>query len=407
MHFGPILRALMHHKARFLLITMEVALTLAIVVNCVNVLLDLRSLYVRDSGVDEESILAIRTLPITKDFESEDYVEEVQRADLEHLRAVPGIVGAAATHAIPLSGSGSTTGRKPLGSEMDGQAAPYFVVSDGIEDALDLDIVAGRRFELSDWEYEMDEDGNAVNRNVILSQSLADVLFPDGDALGQVIESSGGEVTNSIVGIARRIPNSWPSWREGRERALLFPGRPGSERSMIYLARVEPEALESVLESVEDVMLAANSGRLITVETINEIKREDFTSQIAVVKMISAVIVLLILVTSLGIVGLTSFTVAQRTRQIGTRRALGATRSDILRYFLVENWIITGIGLVIGLGLAFGLNYALVSFADAPKIPVGLLLSGVALLWGTGVLAALAPAWRATRVAPEIATRTV
>lgn len=407
MHFGPILRALMHHKARFLLVTVEVALTLAIVVNCVNVMLDLRSLYVRDSGIDEENVLAIRTLPFAKEFESEDYVDEVRRADLEHLRAVPGVEGAAAVHAVPLSGGGSATGRKPVDSELDPQTAPYFLVSDGIEDALGLEIVAGRRFELSDWEYEENEDGAAVNRNVILSQAMADTLFPDGDALGQMIQSAGGEITNSIVGIARRIPNSWPSWREGLDRALLFPGRPGTERRMNYVARVEPEALDSVFESVEDLMLAANPGRLITVETISEIKREEFTSQLAVVKMISAVIVLLVLVTSLGIVGLTSFTVAQRTRQIGTRRALGATRGDILRYFLVENWIVTGIGLVLGLGLALGLNYALVSFADAPKMPVGLLLGGVALLWGTGILAALAPAWRATRVAPEIATRTV
>lgn len=123
--------------------------------------------------------------------------------------------------------------------------------------------------------------------------------------------------------------------------------------------------------------------------------------------MISVVVVLLVLVTSLGIVGLTSFTVAQRTRQIGTRRALGATRGDILRYFLVENWIITGVGLALGVVLALGLNYALVSFANSPKMPIGLLLGGMALLWGTGVLAALAPAWRATQVSPEIATRTV
>ena len=407
MHFGPIFRALMHHQARFWLVTLEIALTLAIVANCVNVMLDLRSLYVQPSGLDEEHIISVTTEPFAEEFEDSDYVDEVRRADLEHLRAVPGVVGVAATHATPLSGGGSQTARKPLGSDMDAHATPYFAVSDGIEDALGLEMVAGRRFELADWDYERDEDDNPIHRNVILSQALADAIFPDGDALGQVLQSSEGQLTNTIVGIARRIPNSWPSWRQGREWALLFPGEPGSQRRMTYLVRAEPGALEPVLESLEEVMLAANPGRIVSAETISEVKKEEFTGQLGVAKMISVVIVLLILVTSLGIVGLTSFTVAERTRQIGTRRALGATRGDILRYFLVENWIITGIGLGVGVLLTLGLNYALVSFADSPKMPIGLILGGMALLWVTGVVAALAPAWRATQVPPEIATRTV
>jgi putative ABC transport system permease protein len=125
------------------------------------------------------------------------------------------------------------------------------------------------------------------------------------------------------------------------------------------------------------------------------------------IKMLSAVSALLLVITSLGIVGLTAFSVTQRTRQIGTRRALGATKGDIVRYFLVENWIITGIGLVLGTGLTYGLNVALTHIAEAPKLDLALLAGGMLLLWATGIVAALVPALRATNVAPEIATRTV
>ena len=97
----------------------------------------------------------------------------------------------------------------------------------------------------------------------------------------------------------------------------------------------------------------------------------------------------------------------QRTRQIGTRRALGASKGDIISYFLIENWMITGFGLLFGLVLTYGLNYALVSFADGAKIDLKLLIAGSLLLWLTGVVAALAPAVRATSVSPEVATRTV
>jgi len=117
--------------------------------------------------------------------------------------------------------------------------------------------------------------------------------------------------------------------------------------------------------------------------------------------------VLLFGVTSLGIVGLTSFSVTQRYRQIGTRRALGATRAAILRYFLVENWVITGLGLAIGLALSFALNQVLVSIADAPRLEWGLLASSLFLFWLVGLMAALLPAMRGMKISPVIATRTV
>ena len=99
-------------------------------------------------------------------------------------------------------------------------------------------------------------------------------------------------------------------------------------------------------------MLGLNPGRIVRVETLSEVKNETYMVTHAMVKMLTGVIGFLILVTSLGIVGLTSSSVTQRIRQIGTRRALGATKGDIVRYFLVENGVITGFGLVFGIALA-------------------------------------------------------
>lgn len=408
MHLGPIFRALMHSKARFWLVMLEVALTLAIVANCVNLMLDVRGKFVRDTGIDEEHIIVVETEPFAPEFQDEGYVAEVQRADLERLRAYPGVVAAAAFHAVPLSGGGSATGRRPLGSEQNGETTPYFVVSDQALQTLGVEVSEGRDFRLSDWDYEENENGDAVDRSVIVSRAWAEKLFPDGDALGQRIESSDGDIRNTIVGIVERIPNSWPDWDEGRDWTLLFPGKePGNERRMRYLVRAEPGAVDAVLGGLEETMLELDPGRIVSLETMDEVKRETFNAELAVNTMLTALIALLVLVTSLGIVGLTAFSVAQRRRQIGTRRALGATRGDILRYFLVENWMITGLGLAVGVALAFGLNYLLTRVADAPRMPWGLIFGGMALLWVTGILAALAPAWRATRVAPEVATRTI
>ena len=126
-------------------------------------------------------------------------------------------------------------------------------------------------------------------------------------------------------------------------------------------------------------------------------------------RILSIVIFLLIFVTSLGIVGLTSFSVAERTRQIGTRRALGAQRKDILRYFLLENWIVTTMGLTLGILLAYGLNVALVSRVGASSsMPcrAGRRRRGVPLARPV-CSATYFPALRGARVAPAVATRNV
>lgn len=407
MHFGPILRALLHNKTRFWLITLEVALTLAIVVNCINVMLDFRDQYTHPSGMDEANLMVVTTEPFAAEFKDEEFVENLEREDLASLRSFPGVRDAMATTSVPLSGVGSSTGRKALGSELDTESTPYYVVSDHVVETFGLDLLAGRRFEPGDFELEEDENGDILHRNVLATETLAMAYFPEGDALGKVIQNEEGELTNTIVGIVSDMDNSWPTWSDGKHRVLFLPGQPGSDRRMRYIVRADEGAMDSVFSGLEERVLETNAGRIVRVETLDEYRKDFYSAQLAMIKMLSSVSFLLLLITSLGIVGLTAFSVTQRTRQIGIRRALGATKGDIVRYFLVENWLITGIGLVIGAVMTFGLNFALVHIAGSPKLEWPLLLAGMLLLWVTGVLASFVPALRATRVAPEIATRTV
>jgi putative ABC transport system permease protein len=320
------------------------------------------------------------------------------------------VVAATGIHQIPLSGSGSATGRKPLGAEMDTVGAPYYVVTDGALETFGVDLIAGRDFQPGDWDYDEEAyEAGEPERGVILSKALADDLFPDGDALGKLIQSGSGERVNPVIGIVDKMENSWPGSTNLGGRVMLFPGRPGGGGvlGMRYMVRTEPGMVDAVYVDLEGVMRDLNPNRVITIRTLEEVKTENFTAQLGLTKMLTVVIVLLILVTALGIVGLTSFSVTQRTRQIGTRRALGASKGDVIQYFLVENWMITGFGLCFGLLLTYGLNYALVSLADGAKLDLRLLIAGALLLWATGILSALVPAIRATSVEPEIATRTI
>jgi putative ABC transport system permease protein len=397
----------MHNKSRFWLITVEVALTLAIAVNCINMMVDMRYDLIKPSGYDEENIIVVSTEPFGEAFNEDDFVDSIRKEDLRRLGAYPGVVAVTAIQQIPLSGSGSATGRKPLGAETDPITTPYFVVTENALTAFGVELVAGRNFEVGDWDFDEEavESGEEA-RNVIVSQALAERLFPEGSAVGQTIQSKGGERINTIVGVVDTMLCSWPT-SEVAEYTMLFAGKPGSGRRLQYMVRTEPGGVDAIYSEIENVVRQVNPDRVVSVRTLAEIKTENFQATLAVMKMLSTVISLLLVVTALGIVGLTSFSVTERTRQIGTRRALGASKVDIVGYFLIENWMITGIGLMFGLLLTYGLNFALVNLANGAKLDLGLVAGGAVLLWLTGIVAALVPAIRATAVAPEVATRTV
>jgi len=402
MELGPIFRALMHNPTRFWLITVEVALTLAIVVNCVAIILEQRELLTRPSGLDEPNLVVVTTQPFAGDFADENFLDTVREEDLRYLRAISGVRTACAMDYLPLAGGGSLTGLSAPDDESDGHPAPYFVVGLAALETLGVELVAGRDHIEADL-----RPGEGEPENLIVTQALADRLYPDGDALGKtVVDPDTREVFGHIIGIIREMHNAWPR-SSIAGLAMLRPGPVSNERELRYMVRTEPGALDAVFNQLEPTVLAVNADRIVTVRPIEEYKRRYFDDEIVLVKVLTVLAALLIGVTSLGIIGLTSFSVTQRTREIGTRRALGATRSAVLRYFVIEIWVITGIGLALGALLTYSLNYALTHLADAPAISWPLIVGGIALLWVIGLISALAPAFRATLVPPVVTTRSV
>ncbi len=402
MHFGPIVRALMHNPTRFWLITAEVALTLAIIVNCIAIILDQRELLTRPSGLDEENLVVVTTQPFADGFADGGFIDTVREQDLDTLRSLPGVRAAAAIDHVPLGGGGSITRFRAADDDGEGKTTPYFTVGLGALDALGVELVAGREHVESDLRPGPDDP-----ENLIVTQALADEFFPDVDAVGKTLyDVDSGELFGTIVGIIRQMHNAWPK-SQFVEQVMLLPGPPDDHRMLRYMVRTEPGAMDQVFSSLEPAIAAVNDGRIVKVRTLEEFKRGYFDDELVLIKVLSALAVLLVAVTTLGIIGLTSFSVTQRKREIGTRRALGATRTEVMQYFVTEIWVIVGIGLVAGVLLAYALNFALAHLAGAPALPWTLLAGGVALLWIIGIAAALAPAFQATLVPPVVTTRTV
>ena len=116
---------------------------------------------------------------------------------------------------------------------------------------------------------------------------------------------------------------------------------------------------------------------------------------------------LVLVFSALGIFGLATFNVNTRTRQIGTRRAVGARKRDIVRYFMTENWLVTTLGVVVGCGLALARGSGCPPSIGLPRLDLYYLVGGVLGLWVLGQLAAWQPALRAAKVSPAMATRNV
>jgi len=421
MEFGPILRSMRRNKVRYGLIIAEVALTLAVVANCVNMIRDARTQMAIVSGFDDDNLIRVNSRPFAPAFKEDGYLDNSVRNDLAVLRAIPGVKAASNTRFLPWQGGGSSMETRVLGSKGPMLRNQVYNADEGTLATLGSRLIEGRNFTREETESEtlkfrqifatsraVGPDGTPLEKtsqDIIISRAFGELLFPDGKALGKRLEDSDGDQYR-VVGVIDRFynPYGWPI----HEYVMFFPNTSRSYAGGAgYLVRAEPGRKAAVLASIEKALVSADPGRNIQVQPVSQIKERFQSRSALMVTILAVVIALLLFITSLGIVGLTVFSVAERTRQIGTRRALGAQRGDILRYFLLENWIVTTLGLALGVVLAFGLNVALVSRVNGPKMQPGLVAAGVLLLWIAGLAATFLPALRGARVAPAIATRNV
>lgn len=400
MPIGPILRAMKHNRTRFALIILEIAITLAIVTNAVNMILAERAELSRQSGFDDDNLLFVGIQPFAPEFREQSYVENIVHADLRALHAMPGVQAAAATGFLPWQGGGSSGVWRTQGYPEKFQAQIY-PTTKRLFDVLGVQVAQGRGF----TETDTPTDPNTSTKVTVISRALAKKLWGDANPIGRVITNGEGRTPRTVIGVIDRFYNPY-AWNIG-EFVLFTPGRAYGPDGMSYLIRVEPGAMKSVIAQLEPRLLKVNSGRIFRPIVINEMKDNFFSGRRLIVTSMTAVIIVLVFVTALGIVGITSLAVAERTKQIGTRRALGATRADILKHFLAENWIVTTIGLILGIIATYALNYALVSNLTDVKMPWYLVGVGMVILWVNGLVATIPPAMRAARVAPAIATRTV
>lgn len=420
MNLPPILAALRHHKAGVFLIGLQVALTLAIVCNLVCIVASNAALIHRPTGLDENNLFLIGQsfvgAPRGESKAALDKLDSMQLTDLATLRQLPDVQDVAPVSAMPLTGSSNIANVSLKPAQLHGLTqAALFWVGDQIMPTFGLHLVAGRDFTPADVRH-IDANAKTAPPLVIVSKALADKLYPHGDAVGKPIWLNENTAPSTIVGVVARLFTSEQEVHSPRAYyTIMIPARLDSA-STFYAVRTRPgrmrhamNAARKALFKVDPLRIMQSTGKysITGLHTFADIRAKGYALEIAVAQILGAISLILLLVTGVGITGLTSFWVRQRHKQIGIRRALGATRANILHYFQIENLIIAGGGVVLGAILGVGLNLWLMQRFSMDRMPVGYVAVGIVALLLLGQLAVYAPALRASRVPPVVATRSV
>lgn len=405
----PILSALKHHKTTVVLVALEIALTCAIVTNALFLIGDRLSAMRVATGVADTELVWVRATGL--DLGQDTELGSKQAADMAALRAMPGVESVAAVNALPLTRDYMAVGvwRQPGDKKSAIDNVVEYAGTPGVLKTLGVKLLEGRDFLPQEYvPYQANVIGGGPKEPpptvVIVTHTLADTLWPGENPLGRTFWlDSDGKAPVQVVGVVDHLLNPSINKYQGADRNMFLPVT--KVVGGLYVTRVRPDQRGAAKRAMPAVLQHVDPARMVQAEIYTDTIAEYYHGDRAMIWLLLVVTGCLLALTALGVVGLSSFWVQQRRRQIGIRRAIGATRRDILRYFQIENLLIVSLGVVLGSLSAVGLNLWLMRHYELAHMPLPWLASGAAVLCLLGQLAVLGPALRAAAVPPVVATR--
>ena len=391
--------ALRRHRMATMLIGLQIALACAVLCNALFLLNNRLQLMSMASGVDEQRLVVVSLQGTGNDL-GRDTLLRIKQA----LRGMAGVESVSMANAVPFTPQAGENGfRSVVEDPRYNQQGHFYVADNDFIRTMGLHLVEGR------W-LGSDEASNSTSflpasPSILMSRSYAQRIWPGQPSLGQVLFADG--VQRRVVGLIDDLARPDPEPLT-LDNTLVLTG--ADILGQVLVLRTDPPSRDRVLRQALDAVAQVAPDVVVDQTysgTFSELRDRYFASNRAMAGMLCGIIAAMLLVTALGIVGLASFWVQQRRRQIGIRRAIGARRSDILSYFQTENFLIVSGGIALGMVMAFALNIALMKLYEVPRLPLAYLPWGAVVLWIIGQLAVLGPALRAARVPPVLATRSV
>jgi predicted permease len=388
------------HAVRDALVVVEVAMALVLLVGAGLMLQTLAALRAIDIGFRPDHLLVARTfLPSPKYKAPRDRMAFVDRV-LEGVSALPGVESAAYASTLPFLSRGNTSGYRIEGRRLDaddpGDALDRVVTSDYLA-TLGVHLIEGRLFERG--------DGPGRAPVVVVNESFARRYWPKESALGHRITIYDDSTWRTIVGVVRDI----------RERGYELDLKPGVYRPLDLadgysvsqlVVRAAGDPL-SVAPAVRRVIAAVDPEQPVSaVRTMDDVIELQVTDRRQELTLLATFAALALILACIGLYGVLSYAVTQRSREIGVRMALGASGGKVLRMVVGRGLLLTAIGLLLGAGASWGLTGLMrgMLYGVRPTDPAT--FAGVAALLGAvSAIACWIPARRASRLDPMVVLR--
>ena len=401
-------------KLRSVLVIAEMALTVVLVVGAALLVRTFMNLQAVDPGFAMHNVISMSMSVSGDRFQKTAPVAQVIQQGTDRLHAVPGIIDAGVSNCLPMAGgfgmSFDVVGR-PKGNSPSTGGAGFCSISYGYFNSLKIPLLRGRSF--------TKEDDAAAPLVAVINQAMARQYWPNGDPLKERILIGAGagpafaEGSRQVIGIVGDTHDGGPNRDPSPMMYIPLAQMPDLETALnsrvaplwwFVRSQVDPRTLT---KTITTALREASDGLPVAhIRTMEEIEATNIARQRLNMMLLAIFGSAGLLMAAIGVYGVMSYSVQQRTQELGVRMALGAQASNLRNMVIRQGMTLTLIGVVVGAGGAFWLTHFLKSFLFGVKpldpisfIATPLLLSFVALvsIW--------APAIRATRVDPMTALR--
>ena len=388
-----IIKSLLRRKVVTALLLLQLAVTLGLVVNSLLLASAAKELVDQPTGLALDQILTVWVKPTSKTLRLQPALSDVISRQLAAVRQIPGVEAADSLNQIPLRQGGSSWNifEADRQDESNVDSVPYYYTSEQIFQVLDLQLVTGRL--LTDLDRGVE--------NIMLTEKLAKQLFAEQNPVGKV--TNNGTVVGVVSDFYSQRYASDPFYGQ-----IIFAPLHRAEQGYQLIVRVAPGQSDVVRQQLADVIRGAEPEMDIgTVMRMDENRDEVFRSEIGLATLLAVLSGLMLLVAMISAYSHAHFHALQMQKEVGIKRALGASKSRVLLDVLSESWLTTAIGAGFGILVCYGLNISLAKVISIPAVPVWLPLLTLVLLLLCVTLATWYPARIATRISPATATKTL
>jgi putative ABC transport system permease protein len=395
-------------RIRGLLVISEVALSLVLLIGAGLLIKSFGRLQSVNPGFRLDNVLTMSlSLPKSR-YTSADQLSAFYNQVLQRVASLPGVESAGMVTSLPLTGwnigQPFTIDGRTLSPD-DDTAANYQFTSSEYFRAMGIPLHRGRSF--------TEQDNSHSAPVTIINQAVARRFFRDEDPIGKHISirslipgqtKVGAVVSREIIGVVGDVKESGLAEETSFEVYVSYLQNPMLETNLVVHASGEPSGL---IAAVRSEVLAVDKDQPVSdIKTMGQVLSESVAGRRFNMLLLGLFAMVALILASVGIYGVISYSVTQRTHEIGLRMALGASASDVIRLVVGQGMILTAAGIAIGLSAAFAVTRLMSSllFAVSATDPmifamISLLLTGVALV------ASLVPARRAVKVDPMVALR--